>query len=133
MGVVRFSISLPKDISKKFDEIIKEDGFENRSKAIYTLIKKYITESKWKKGESVAGIISILYDHHDKETVNSLLETQHDFHDIIVSSQHIHLDHVNCFEVIIVKGKSEIIQNLYRKILNIRNIKEISLNIADTK
>ncbi|KAA0258561.1 nickel-responsive transcriptional regulator NikR [Deferribacter autotrophicus] len=131
MGVVRFGVSLPRDIAHQFDDAIKKEGYETRSKAIYDLIKKYITQSKWQHGEKIAGIISILYDHHEKDAVNTLLEIQHEYHDIIISSQHIHLDHDNCFEVIIVKGKSNEVEGLYRRLKTLKNIKDTSLTVAD--
>ncbi|BAI81392.1 nickel responsive regulator [Deferribacter desulfuricans SSM1] len=131
MPVVRFGVSLPKDIANQFDTIIKQEGYENRSKAIYDLIKDFITKKKWEAGKQIAGIISILYDHHEKTTVNNLLDIQHDFHDIIISSQHIHLDHDNCFEVIIVKGESIKINELYKKLKFLKNIKQTNLTIAD--
>ncbi|MGA1862990.1 nickel-responsive transcriptional regulator NikR [Deferribacter thermophilus] len=133
MPVVRFSVSLPKEIAKSFDDVIKKDGYENRSKAIYDLVKNYITKKKWESNEQIAGIISILYDHHEKTTVNNLLDLQHDYHDIIISSQHIHLDHDNCFEVIIVKGKGAKINELFSKLKFLKNIKQTNLTIADVE
>ncbi|MGA1845639.1 nickel-responsive transcriptional regulator NikR [Deferribacter abyssi] len=131
MGVVRFGVSLPKEIAHQFDNAIKKEGYETRSKAIYDLIKKYIIQSKWQHGEKIAGIISILYNHHEKDTVNTLLDIQHEYHDIIISSQHIHLDNDNCFEVIIVKGKSDDVDGLYKRLKTLRHIKDTSLTVAD--
>lgn len=128
--LVRFSISVDSDILNEFDNKIKSENCPNRSKAITTLINKYIVEKKSVSGEKVAGAISLVYDHHKRMIGDKLTSIQHDYHDIIVSSQHIHLNHQTCFEIIIVKGKGKDIEELFNKLKKVKGIINSYLTVA---
>jgi len=80
----------------------------------------------------VAGAIVMTYDHHKRELVNRLLDIQHDFHDIIISTQHVHLDHGNCLEVIAVKGLAHDVENLSTALKVNVGVKHLSLNVSGT-
>lgn len=129
--LVRFGVSLPDDIVLKFDRIIKNKRYENRSKAIGDLIRNFIVEEEWKYDtKDSIGTINIVYDHHKRELLNRLNNVQHDFHKYIVSDTHVHLDHNNCLDVIIVKGKTGQIKKIADALLSIKGIKFGKLSIA---
>ncbi len=130
MGKVRFSISLEKALLEEFDKKIKTDGCDNRSKVIAELISKYIVEKKSIKGENIAGAISLVYNHHQRLIGEKLTDIQHNFHHIIVSSQHIHLNHDICFEIIVVKGKGKDIEELYLRLKKVKGILNSYLSVA---
>ncbi|NTU91273.1 MAG: nickel-responsive transcriptional regulator NikR, partial [Chlorobiaceae bacterium] len=102
----RFGISLDRELIEAFDRHIAEQRYQSRSEAIRDLIREELVTKKWTEGGIVAGAIVMTYDHHKRELVNKLLDIQHDFHDIIISTQHVHLDHGNCLEVIAVRGNA---------------------------
>jgi len=126
--LVRFSVSLEKTLSEKFDKEIKKEKYPTRSKAIID----HLVKKEWAKGKTVVGTITLVYDHHKRELASKVMDTQHDFHNIIVSSQHVHLDHDNCLEVVIVKGKPREIEKLTCKLKATKGIKYTSLNMAST-
>lgn len=128
--LVRFSISVDQSTLKQFDKKIINDNIPNRSRAITELINKYLIEKRAISGENIAGVIGLVYDHHKRLLVQKLTTIQHDFHDIIISSQHIHLTHNTCFEIIIVKGKGKKIEELFRRIKQIKGILNSYLTIA---
>ena len=130
--LVRFSVSLEKTLSEKFDKEIKKEKYPTRSKAIIDLIREHLVKKEWAKGKTVVGTITLVYDHHKRELASKVMDTQHDFHNIIVSSQHVHLDHDNCLEVVIVKGKPREIEKLTCKLKATKGIKYTSLNMAST-
>ena len=103
--IVRFGVSLEKTLLEKFDRLVKEKKYPNRSEAIRDLIRENLVRKEWIEGKEVAGAITLVFDHHKRELVNTLTDIQHDFHPLIISSQHIHLDHDNCLEIIVVRGK----------------------------
>ena len=126
--IQRFGVSLDKDLLSDFDFYIKERKYTNRSEAIRDVIRKSLAANEWKKSNKVvAGIITFVYDHHQRELTNKLIHIQHEYHNIVISNQHIHLDHHNCLEVIITKGKSIKIKELFDSLNSIRGVREGSL------
>ncbi|MBU0764326.1 MAG: nickel-responsive transcriptional regulator NikR, partial [Bacteroidetes bacterium] len=93
MQVKRFGVSLEEDLLEALDELVERHQFPNRSQAIRYLIKKSLVEEKWEGNEEVAGAIVLVYDHHKRELQNKSTRVQHDYHDLILSVQHVHLDH----------------------------------------
>ncbi len=130
--IVRFGVSLDRELVKKFDNYIKENKYTTRSKAIGDLISAVFVGQEWKKNKKSAGAIVLVYDHHKRELVNKLIDIQHDFQKIIISSQHVHLDHDNCLEVILTKGRTAEIQKLASLLKSTKGVKYASLLAATT-
>lgn len=130
MGLKRFGVSLEEDLLMDLDRIVVKQHFPNRSQAIRYLVQKSKVEEKWNENKIVAGAIVIVYNHHKREMNTKLLEVQHDFHDLILSVQHVHLDHSNCLETIAVKGKARKLQELSDKIIGIKGVKHGKLVIT---
>lgn len=130
--IVRFGVSLEKALLDKFDKLIKEKKYSNRSEAIRDLIRENLVKREWVEGKEVAGAITLVFDHHKRELVNTLTDIQHDFHQLIISSQHIHLDHDNCLEIIVVRGKPTEARELADKLRSNKGVKYGALSIATT-
>ncbi|WP_457741294.1 nickel-responsive transcriptional regulator NikR, partial [Thermococcus sp.] len=97
MKVVRFGVSVPEELLEKFDRIIEEKGYVNRSEAIRDLMRDFIIRNEWEIGDTeVAGTITMLYNHDEADVVKELLDLQHEYLDEIVSSIHVHMDEHNC-------------------------------------
>jgi len=130
--IIRFGVSLEKELLEKYDILIKEKKYSNRSEAIRDLIRENLVRREWAEGKEVAGAITLVFDHHKRELVNTLTDVQHDFHRLIISSQHIHLDHDNCLEIIVVRGKPKEVRELADKLRATKGVKYGSLSIATT-
>ena len=130
--IIRFGVSLEKELLEKFDILIKDKKYSNRSEAIRDLIRENLVKREWVEGKEVAGAITLVFDHHKRDLVNSLTDIQHNFHTLIISSQHIHLDHDNCLEIIVVRGKSTEARELADKLRAAKGVKYGSLSIATT-
>ena len=102
----RFSISLENNLLRSFDTYINAQSYNNRSEAIRDLIRKALVKQEWESDSKVMGVITLVYDHHQHQLQEKVTEVQHDYHHHIVSTTHVHMDHNNCLEVIIVKGKA---------------------------
>lgn len=127
--VKRFGVSIENDLIEKFDKYIKSKNYSNRSEAIRDLIRKEFVEEEWSQSSKIAaGAIVFVYDHHQRELANNLTDIQHDDHKIIISTQHIHLDHRICLEIIAVKGKISEILGLESKLKSIKGVKHVSLS-----
>lgn len=131
--LTRFGVSLEKELLDNFDTKLKLQSYETRSKAISDLIKEYISLDIIESKGVVAGVISFLYDHHNKDLVSKLLEIQHDVHDCVLSMQHIHLDHDNCLETLAVRGIAEDIRNLFYKIKALKGVNLASISVIPVK
>jgi len=126
----RFSVSLEKDLVEKFDKEIKNRNYPTRSKAIGDLIREFLVQREWSEGKDIAGTITLVYNHHKRELVNKLIDIQHDFSSIVVSSSHIHFDDDNCLEVIIVRGRAKEIEKFSNILKATKGVKYCSLNRA---
>lgn len=129
--LARFGISIPKELLKAFDEYIEKKHYANRSEAIRDLIRQKLVEEEWRESkEDVIGVITYLYDHHKRELTERLIDLQHDYYDRIITTQHIHVDHERCLEVILVRGKANEIKELADKIQAQKGV--LHLNLALT-
>ncbi len=124
-GVSRFSVSVEPEVLLDFDETVKALGY-SRSSAIQIAMRDFMTEHIW-EGESgaVVGAITLLYDHHTRDLGSSLISIQHDYHDIVASTTHVHLDHDNCLEILAVKGSASEVKQLSEKLAIVRGLKQI--------
>lgn len=128
----RFGVSLEKDLIKAFDNHIKLDNYKNRSEAIRDLIREELVRKQWKCGNEVAGAITVIYDHHKPDLAGKIMDIQHDYYKTIISTQHIHLDHHNCLEIIAVKGKANSVNGLSNKLKSTKGVFHVKLNMSTT-
>lgn len=122
MALVRFGVGIEEEILKALDNFVIENNLPNRSQAIRHLIEKNIAEQKWLCNHVVAGAVILLYDHHKGNVTNKSNDVQHDYFDVILSSQHFHLSHDNCLEIIAVKGVASRLTELSDKLIGIKGI-----------
>ena len=128
----RFSVSLPDKLLADFDLFLAKRGYENRSEAIRDLIRAALIREEWASDEQVVGVISMVFDHHQRQLQDRITDIQHDYGDIVISATHVHLDHHNCLEVVIVKGRAIKIQEMADRVRAVRGIKDASLNMSST-
>ena len=122
MPVSRFGVSLEEELLKDLDGFVVENSYPNRSQAIRALIEKYIVEKKWQCNNIVAGAIVMVYDHHKGDVTIKSNDLQHEYFDVILSSQHFHLSHDNCLEIIAVKGTANRLTELSDKLIGIKGM-----------
>jgi len=122
MSLARFGVSLDEDVLKALDSFVVENNMPNRSQAIRHLVEKNLVEKKWQCNQTVAGAIVMLYDHHKGDVSTKSGDIQHDFFDVILSSQHFHLSHDNCLEIVAVKGTANRLTELSDKLIGIKGI-----------
>ena len=128
--IKRFGVSISSDLLDRFDALIQKKGYPTRSKAIEDVMRETVKNESLSLGKNGTGVIIIVYDHHKRELISKLTNIQHDFHNLVICNQHIHLDHHNCMETIVVKGTYNQMQNLTDKIQSTKGVKSASLSIA---
>ncbi|MFH1313683.1 MAG: nickel-responsive transcriptional regulator NikR [Candidatus Eisenbacteria bacterium] len=131
-ALVRVSVSIDGDLLERFDRQITARGYPTRSKAVADLMRDSLVEEEWKAGKDVAAAIILVYDHHRRDLSRRLTHIQHDYHDLIISSQHVHLDHDNCFETVVVRGAAKKIRALTGALKAAKGVKYTSVATATT-
>jgi CopG family transcriptional regulator, nickel-responsive regulator len=132
MSVIRFGVSLEKEMMEELDAYINANNFPNRSQAIRSLIERYAIEKKWQCDNEVAGAIVIVYDHHKRNIDNEINNIQHNYHHLILSAQHLHLNHDTCLETIAVKGRANELTQLADKLITLKGIHHGKLVMSRT-
>ncbi|PLX29509.1 MAG: nickel-responsive transcriptional regulator NikR [Ignavibacteria bacterium] len=130
MKLVRFGVSLPQELMKKFDRLVKRKRYPNRSEAIRDLIRRELVHEEIASDKNVAGVLSLLYDHHKSAIAEKLTALQHDHHQSIISNTHVHLDHDNCLEVILLHGRAKDIKKFADGIISIKGVKHGGLHLT---
>jgi CopG family nickel-responsive transcriptional regulator len=128
----RFGVSLDKELINAFDRHIESQHYKSRSEALRDLIREELVRKQWTEGGTVAGAVVMTYDHHKRELVNLLLDIQHDFQETIISTQHVHLDHHHCLEIIAVKGRASDVEKLATTLKVQVGVKHLSLSISSS-
>ena len=129
---VRFSASLSEDLLKAFDEYLDQKGYKNRSEGLRDIIRDNLVKQEVIANHDVVGVLTIVYDHHVRELTQTVIEEQHNTPAEVISSMHVHLDHHNCLEIIVVKGKGSVIQKFSDRMIGIRGVKHGNLSLTST-
>jgi CopG family nickel-responsive transcriptional regulator len=130
--LVRTGVSLDQDLLKQFDAAIAKIGYQNRSEAIRDLIRDRLVAEEINANKVVAGTLTIVYDHHRPNLTEKLVEAQHHAGGKVLAATHVHLDHHNCLEVVIIKGRGGELSDLANKILSLRGVKHGQLVVTST-
>lgn len=126
---MRVGISLPENLLNKFDEIINQRGYSSRSEGVRDAIRSYIVNFEWMsdvQGERV-GVITIVYSHSQRGLEDNITEIQHDFGALIQSSLHVHLDHDNCLEVVVLRGEGQEVRKAAERMMSLKGVKHVKL------
>ena len=130
---VRFGISIDERLLKRFDALIDEKGYINRSEAIRDLIRNALVEEEWtRENKEMVGTVSLVYDHHTRDLSDKLTEHQHSHHKEIISALHVHLDDHHCLEVVVIKGKARKIKKLAEELIGTKGVKHGKLMTSTT-
>ena len=130
---VRFGISIDERLLNRFDALIDEKGYSNRSEAIRDLIRNALVEDEWaRENQEMVGTVSLVYDHHTRDLSDKLTEHQHSHHKGIISALHFHLDAHYCLEVVMIKGKARKIKKLAEELIGTKGVKHGKLMTSTT-
>src|ERR1700682_1465670 len=120
----RIGVAIDSELLDKFDRLIKQRGYTNRSEAFRDLIRDELVERTWESPDShVVGTITLVYNHHVRLLNEKLTDIQHDFHRAILSTLHVHLDHDHCLEVLVVRGKSAEVRKVADVLISTKGVK----------
>ena len=127
----RFTISLDDHLAEEFDALIAQRGYSNRSEAVRDLLRSQLDrlrESTDAKAPCVASL-SYVYNHHEHDLSDRLLDLQHAHHDLTVATMHAHLDHEHCIETVILRGPALTVRRFADAVTAERGVHHGQLNL----
>ncbi len=131
--VTRFSISMPAPLAERLDAMVADRGFGNRSQAIADMVRRELVEHDARTGSAeIAGTITLVYNHHRPNVQRDLTRLQHDHLRWIVSTLHVHLDHDDCLEVLVVRGPAQGVRALADGLISAKGVKHGRLTVTTT-
>lgn len=129
----RIGVAIDSGLLDKFDELIAERGYTNRSEAFRDLIREELVRKEWERPDShVVGTVTLVYDHHVRMLGDKLTGMQHDHFHSVLSTLHVHLDHDNCLEVLVVKGQAGQVKKLADALISMKGVKHGRLTITSS-
>lgn len=132
-ATIRFGVSLDSDLLERFDALCDERGYQTRSEAIRDLIRSTLVQQEWEdSGKDVAATLTLVYDHHKSDLAQKVTTAQHDAHHLIITTLHVHLDHHNCLEVLVLKGPGGEVRSLAQRLVSTKGVMYGKLSLATT-
>jgi CopG family transcriptional regulator, nickel-responsive regulator len=134
MGSVRFGVSMESKLIEAFDKHIAEKGYGSRSEAIRDLVRdNLVQQQEWTSGtRETMATVNLVFDHHHGDVTEGLTSLEHDHLHMIVSTLHVHLDHHNCLEVIVLRGTPSEIKRFSDRLISTKGVKHGKLTPATT-
>ncbi|MCK9608088.1 MAG: nickel-responsive transcriptional regulator NikR [Methylomonas sp.] len=131
----RFTISLSDELAADFDQWIDARGYKNRSEAVRDLLRKEIETKRLDQDQTIHSVatLSYVYNHHERNLAERLTAHQHEAHDLVVSTMHVHLDHDDCLETLFLRGFTQQIRNFAEKITAETGVRHSALNLIPVK
>ena len=129
--LIRTGISLEQDLLERFDKVVRQKGYGSRSEAIRDLVRDHFVEDDVAANKVVVATLTLIYDHHQPKLSEQLIQSQHDYKGQVLASTHVHLDHHNCLEVIILKGKGVDAQKFADKLLSLKGVRHGKLVLTN--
>ena len=131
--LTRFGISIDQRLLERFDALLSDKGYVNRSEAIRDLIRAALVEEDWARDDKeMVGTVTLVYDHHTRDLADKLTEQQHSHHEAIVSALHVHLDAHHCLEVVVVRGRASDVKRLADELIGTKGVKHGKLVTSTT-
>ena len=129
----RFSLSMPADLARQLDAMVRAKGYANRSQAVAELVRNRLVECHAAAGDhAIAGTITLVYDHHQRNIQGLLTDIQHDHAAVLIASMHVHLDHHNCMEVLAVRGPASAVKQVADRLIAAKGVKHGKLTVTTT-
>ena len=128
----RITISVDEDLAKEFDALIRKRGYTSRSEAMRDLLRRDVEANRiaYEQRSYCVANLSYVYDHHARDLAERLIGAQHDHHDMVVSTMHVHLDHRHCLETVILKGPTSAVRSFASSLQAERGVRHANINLV---
>jgi CopG family transcriptional regulator, nickel-responsive regulator len=132
LDMERFTISLNESLAQQFDELIHRKGYQNRSEAVRDLVRAELESFRLQQQEApyCVASLSYVYNHHARDLAERLTNLQHEHHELVLSTMHVHLDHDNCMETLILRGATQEISAFANLLMAESEVRHGRLNLV---
>ena len=130
--LVRLSLSIEKPLYDRLESLISDNGYANRSEFVRDMIRDKLVEREWDQNRETIGTLTLIYNHTMRKLSEKLTDIQHEFHDSVMVTTHVHLDHDLCVEVILLKGLSKDIQSAAKQLRQQKGVLHANLSFSST-
>ena len=127
----RITMSIDETLAKDFDALIRKRGYDSRSEAMRDLLRREVEANRvaYEPLTHCVASFSYVYNHHERELAERLTEAQHARHDLVVAAMHVHLDHDNCLESVVLKGPTAAVQGFANELQAQRGVRHGHINL----
>ncbi|MFW6331353.1 MAG: nickel-responsive transcriptional regulator NikR [Gemmatimonadota bacterium] len=132
--MIRFGVSMDEELLERFDHWITRSGQVNRSEAVRDLVRARLIEATTADDDARGlGVLTLVYDHHQRELQDRLTSVQHDYGDLIISTTHVHVSHRSCLEVILLRGSVGAMRQLSDALGGLKGVKHGRLTLTSVE
>lgn len=130
--LIRFGVSIDSDLLERFDRLTTARNYPNRSEALRDLIRDALVQANVTDNAEaeVLGSLTLVYDHHASDLTSKMMELQHQYHELVISVMHAHINHDDCMEMIMLRGNAKLVQLLANTLLGLKGVKHGQLFIT---
>jgi CopG family transcriptional regulator, nickel-responsive regulator len=127
----RIGVAIDGDLLTQFDGLLERKGYANRSEGFRDLIRDALVREETADPESEAvGTLTLVYDHHVRQLADKLTGMQHDHFREIISTLHVHMDHDNCLEVLVLRGRAGTVRQIADRLISTKGVKHGRLTLT---
>lgn len=122
--LVRFSVAMPEELLDSLDKYAERRGTaKNRSETVRDLVRDALVAEEVESPDTqIFGTLTMVFNHHATDLRDKLDSIQHEHIDEIISSMHVHVDHENCLEVILMRGASRDVRSIADALLGTKGV-----------
>ena len=130
--LMRVSFTIERSLYDELEKLLATTRYENRSEFIRDLVRECIVRDSWRRNEEAVGTITMVYDHHQRDLSGAITQVQHEHHDAILATTHVHLTHDLCVEMIMVRGLAATIDSLADELRSRKGVLHVSVSMSST-
>jgi CopG family nickel-responsive transcriptional regulator len=122
-NAVRMSLSIPNDLAVNIEELVKKQGFDNRSQAIAEILRDALVEVRRKNPDEVmAGSLTLFLDEIRPELRNKLTLIQRSYLKEVVGTLGVLLEYNKRMEVWVVQGPVRRLEDLLFEVRQLKGV-----------
>jgi len=130
--LMRVSFTIERSLYEELEKLLTTTQYENRSEFIRDMVRERLVRDSWRRNEEAVGTITMVYDHHQRDLSGAITHVQHEHHDAILATTHVHLTHDLCVEMIMVRGLAAQIESLADELRSRKGVLHVAVSMSST-
>jgi CopG family transcriptional regulator, nickel-responsive regulator len=127
--LVRFGVAIEGSLLRDLDAVVRQRG-GTRSELFRDLARATVGRAKVPKAVDAIATLTMVYDHHVRDLSERLTDLQHELGEQVRATLHVHINHDLCLEVIVIRGRSDLLQGIADRMLALRGVKQGGIEIV---